>query len=596
MNSREIMPLIDGIETTVTVPGSKSYTNRALLISAMVKNSVTILEALDSDDTQAMISCLRSLMIEVEVVGERLSVVGHIGNVQPKEYTLNCRLSGTTIRFMTALSCILPGEQILTGGEGLLNRPIEDIVDALRELGAEIEYLGEAGKPPLRVKSSKLIGEKVIIRGDGSSQFISALLMIAPTLDSLQILTAGSVISKPYIDMTLQTMADFGVTIQRDKYQSFSIHKADYRAEEYTVEGDVSSASYFFAAAALTKSKITVKNVNPDSGQADMGFLEILEKSGSKVIRNNSSITVIGHGVKPFVVDMERCPDQAQTLAVLAAIAHGKTVINGIQSLRVKETERVQAIENELNRVGVLTSSTHSTLTIHGGTALGPAKINTYGDHRMAMAFSLLGLKLAGISINAPEAVNKTFPTYWDQFNSLYPSNRKSNIVLIGMRGSGKSHVAEKISKLLNLELLDLDHLLEGRLGTPIVGYVSKYGWQKFREKESDLIEKLSGVTNSVISTGGGSILDPDNTRILQSNGLIFWLSASAKTLEKRIIMSANRPPLTSASSLGEEIQLVLAERKQAYKSAANYTIETDTKTVEEIAHQVLMKLGIRTK
>jgi 3-phosphoshikimate 1-carboxyvinyltransferase len=594
MSSRQIVPLLDRVEAIITVPGSKSYTNRALLLSSLVKKVVTIHEALDSDDTQAMVGCLSSLNIAVKKSGTTLTVTGDIDDVMPGEYKLDCRLSGTTIRFMTALACILPGQQVLTGGEGLLNRPISDIVDSLRSLGAEIEYLDEHGKPPLLVKSSTLSGKSVEIRGDSSSQFVSALLMIAPALDSLEIKTTGTVISTPYIDMTLETMEKFGVKVDRDKYARFSIQNTAYDIDDYIVEGDISSASYFFAAAALTKSKITVKNVNAESSQADMGFLRILEDAGNEVIRNRTSITLIGHGVKLFNVDMELCPDQAQTLAVLASLAEGTTVISGVQSLRVKETERVQAIENELNRVGVKTSSTHSTLTIHGGTANGPARIETYNDHRMAMAFSLLGLKLTGIAINDPNVVSKTFPDYWAKFDSLYTKERRSNIVLIGMRGSGKSHVAAKLAQLVDFELLDLDRLLAKKLEMPISDFVNKYGWESFRHEEGSLIARLSTVTNSIISTGGGAVLDSHNTDILSRHGVVYWLSASPETLETRVTMSSNRPALTTATTLKEEIEIVLAERKDIYKAVADYVINTDNKAPDSIAKEILMRLGIK--
>lgn len=409
-----LYPIPHPITGSVTVPGSKSYTNRALLTAALTKNSVMIEGPLVSDDTKAMISCLKTLGISLKEADDSIEVVGSIDSVADKEYNLDAHLSGITIRFLLALSCVLPGVQTLYGEIGLNKRPVRDLVDGLRQLGAHIEYLEKEGFPPVRVTSSRLNAGRVKMSGDVSSQYFSALLMIAPLIQgAMTIEVEGEQISRPYIDMTLDTMRQFGVVAENHNYKRYTVksHQA-YSSTFYKVEGDVSSASYFFAIAALTHSTITVHNLNPQSRQADMQFLEILAKMGSEIQYGDECITVRGHGVAQLDVDMEDCPDQAMTMAVLAAFAPGTTVIRGVQSLRVKETERVKAVEQELAKMGIYASSTHDTLTVHGGSPHG-ASIDTYGDHRMAMSFAIAGMCIPEVRINHPEVVGKTFPGFW---------------------------------------------------------------------------------------------------------------------------------------------------------------------------------------
>ncbi len=427
MNSIVLTPLASPVEATVDIPGSKSYTNRALLIAAMTPGTVEIVRPLLSDDTEAMLSCLGALGIQSARTYSGFRISNDIHAAGAKTYDLDARISGTTIRFILALSCVVPGIKIVHGEEPLNKRPIKDLVDALRQLGAEIEYLDNEGFPPLRVTSSKLSPGTVKMSGAVSSQYLSALLMVAPLIGEVIIEVEGEQVSKPYIDMTIETMRECGVTVVNDSYMRYVIpggHR--YTVREFFVEADVSSAGYFAAIAALTKSKITLAHMNPKSLQADMGFLKTLEKMGTEIVYGDRSITVVGHGVQAMDVDMENCPDQAQTLAVLAAFAPGKTVISGVRSLRVKETERVKALETELAKMGIKTESTNDVLTIYGGNPHAPstssgqaAAIDTYGDHRMAMSFAVAGTLLPGMRINNPEVVGKTFPDFWDKLQSI---------------------------------------------------------------------------------------------------------------------------------------------------------------------------------
>lgn len=415
----ELKPLSRPAKASVEIPGSKSYTNRALFIAAMSGLKVKITNPLISDDTRAMIDCLKTLGISILEKKDCIEVFGNLKNIPNRLYNLNANLSGTTLRFLLGLSTIIPGTKILYGEAGLNKRPIEDLVSGLTQLGAKIEYLRKKGCPPVKVLTSKLSPGTIKIKGSVSSQYISAILMVAPLIGEVNIEVLGLQVSAPYIDMTIDIMEKFGVKVKNDNYKKYRVSSGQkYSAKKYAVEGDLSSAGYFLGIAALTKSEVTVKNINPYSKQADMKFVKILEKMGNKIVYGKGQIAIIGEGVLPVNVDMQDCPDQIQTLAVLATFAKGVTKISGTESLRIKETDRITALKKELKKMGIAVSSTHNTLVIHGGHPK-PARIDTYGDHRMAMSFAIAGAKLSGIQIENPDVVNKTFPGFWGELEKI---------------------------------------------------------------------------------------------------------------------------------------------------------------------------------
>lgn len=407
------------IFSEVPIPPSKSLTNRVLIIASLIKGEVVIKNPLESGDTRVMIDCLKEMGIKIEEKFGEIKVIGDIGEVREKEYKLNAKLSGTTIRFLLALSCIIPGEKIIYGEDSLNARPIGELAGALKDLGAEIEYLEKSGYPPLLVKSEKLISNNTILHGDISSQFFSAILMIAPAIGGIKISVMGKQISKPYIDITTDLMKHFGVTVKNENYKKYMIDaRQKYAKKDYTVEGDYSSAGYFLAIAALTKSTLFLKNLKKESKQADKNFLKITKKLGNEIKFEGNNLRVTGNGVKPLNVDMEDCPDQVQTLAVLLSFAKGKSTITGVRSLRIKETERVLALQKELLKMGIKTESSHDSLTIYGGNPK-PAEIDTYNDHRMAMSFAAAGTILPGMVIKNPEVVTKTFPDFWEKLERI---------------------------------------------------------------------------------------------------------------------------------------------------------------------------------
>jgi len=412
-------PLEKPVRKTIEIPGSKSYTNRALLMAALTKNAVTIYNPLISDDTVAMVECLKNLGIRIEEKANVIKVIGSFLDVKNNNYMLNTNLAATAIRFLLPLLCIVPGTKILQGKKGLNKRPIGELVHGLRQLGAEIEYLDKDGYPPLKITSSKLASTTVHMKGDVSSQFFSALFMIAPVIGGLSIEVDGIQISKPYINMTIDTLKKFGIEVINKKYQLYIINaNQEYSCNEYSVEGDFSSAGYFIAIAALTGSTFALKNLNEYSFQADKKLFSVVKKMGSKVTTKKDEIIISGKGVKAVTVNMIDFPDQAQTVATLAAFAAGKTILSGLQSLHVKETDRLKATETELKKMGIKTESTFDTLTIYGGSPKN-ATIDTYGDQRTAMSFAIAGTKIDGIKINDPDVVNKTFPAFWEKLQEI---------------------------------------------------------------------------------------------------------------------------------------------------------------------------------
>ncbi len=394
----------------IQIPGSKSYTSRALLLAALTKGVVSVVNPLWSEDTEAMVKCLQRLNLMITCSIEKIVVSNDIFNLPVCNTELFVRDSGTTFRSLLALACLIPGTQIIYGNTRLNERPIAPLVNALRQLGAKIDYLERENQAPLQITSSYLYGGKVAIPADISSQFFSVLLMIAPLIGDITIEAVGELISTPYIDMTLAMMGQPIITHNKKFY---CISKSAYQTKSYYIEGDYSSASYFFALSALTGDSYVLKNLLAFSLQADVEFLKILIEMGNHVEYSDDGLIVKGGHVQAGDFNMQNCPDQIPTMAVLMAFAKGISTITGIKSLRVKESDRVQAIQNELAKMHIQTKASENTLIIYGGKPI-PAQIETYNDHRIAMSFAIAYARLPEMQILNPEVVNKTFPTFWE--------------------------------------------------------------------------------------------------------------------------------------------------------------------------------------
>lgn len=420
---------------TITLPGSKSYTNRALLVASLATGTSILTHTLESDDTAYMNQALTSLGILIQRKKNYLEVYGTGGRLIPSpKKEIYVGNAGTTLRFLTSLLTLVPAAITLTGNTRMQERPIAPLVDALLQMHVAISYQKNIGFPPLTIQGNNFPGGTISLGGDISSQYISSLLLVAPyAQQDTTIILTSSLTSKPYIDITLDVMKSFGVTVKNNNYQQFFIpHQQRYQPREYTIEPDASSASYFLAAATLINTPLQVKNLGITSVQGDSKFIDILETFGCSVTRTKKSIG-IKKGclhVKSRIFDMNTMPDSVQTLAVLAALIPQKTTITNIATLRFKETDRIQALENELAKLGIQTSSTSNTLTITGKNIKDIKQniaIETYNDHRMAMSFAVLQLVVPTLKIKNPNCVSKSYPDFWHDFGVFknLPTNRK---------------------------------------------------------------------------------------------------------------------------------------------------------------------------
>lgn len=419
---RAITPFTAPVNAAVSVPGSKSLTNRALIVSSLAAGKSRLSNVLHSDDTRYMMSHLRTLGVALQAAEDQVEIEGRGGEFAPVQASLFCGNAGTTVRFLTATCALVPGTQTITGDERMQARPIGDLVHALSGLGAGIE--ASQGCPPVTVRSGSLRGGSVRVQANLSSQYLSALLMIAPYAQQpVSLDVAEGLVSESYVELTLDVMAAFGVTVERSEQRQFRIPPQCYRGRSYAVEGDATSAGYWWALAALTGGRITVPNVEPSSHQGDIEFLQVLERMGCTVTHNHG-VTVQGARVltSPGVVDMNRLPDGVMTLAVLAAVAEGETRIVNVANLRIKESDRLAALVTELRRVGIAAAELPDGLRIQGGGPHG-ADIETYADHRMAMSFAILGARVPGMRIGSPECVSKSYPTFFDQLEALYQAD-----------------------------------------------------------------------------------------------------------------------------------------------------------------------------
>lgn len=418
-----IRPLSGAPTAQVRVPGSKSYTNRALICAALAEGSSVLDGALFSDDTQYMAEALRTLGLNVtaETDEYRLSIQGCSGELPASEVELFVGNAGTAARFLAVMLTLGCGRYTLDGVERMRERPMGPLLDALRTLGASVEEKGKPGCLPavFRAGPKAYRSTELTLPGTASSQFFSGLLLSAPYFGGIKLNVQGRLVSQPYLDMTAQVMASFGITMMHDNYERFEVGPGKYTGTHYVVEPDASAASYFFAAAAITGGEVTVEGLGSNSLQGDLGFVDILGKMGATVKKEPNRTTVIGpkqlHGVE---VDMRDLSDTAQTLAVVAPFADSPTRITGIGFIRAKETDRVGAVVRELQKLGLDAVEEADGMVVKPG-APKPGAVSTYHDHRMAMSFALLGLKHAGIEILDPGCTSKTFPTYFKVLDQL---------------------------------------------------------------------------------------------------------------------------------------------------------------------------------
>jgi 3-phosphoshikimate 1-carboxyvinyltransferase len=422
---RPVKPVRRPLDAVISVPGSKSMTNRTLVAAALADGVSTLDGILLADDTYAMIDGLGGfgVTIAVDEPRQRAIVHGHGGVLAPGPLTVDCRLAGTVSRFLTAVAAIGPGPYTIDAAPSMRSRPMSPLVIALRSLGARID----GDRLPLVVAGGGVAGGAVALPGDVSSQFLSALLLTAPYFaEGLTVELTTELVSQPYVEMTAATMATFGVDVARRDGRHFAVPPTRYMPAEVTIEPDATAASYFWAAAAICGGRVRVRGLDRDSGQGDVRFADVLAAMGATAVHGGDGIEISVDGpLRGITVDMADISDTVPTLAAVAAFADGATRITGVGFIRRKESDRIGALVHELRRCGVAASEEPDGLLIHGlptdGSQPHGARIETYDDHRMAMSFALLGLRVPGIAIADPDCVTKTFPEYFDVLAALGP-------------------------------------------------------------------------------------------------------------------------------------------------------------------------------
>ena len=411
------------IDLIFAAPPSKSYTHRALIAAALAEGKSTIFRPLDAEDTKLTAGALRLLGIIAEEQPRRIIVTGCNGDIPNRTTTtLELENSGTSLRLLTSLALLCRHPVILTGSARMQERPIGPLAEALPALGGTVEFLKNAGFPPIRV-SGKLLGGPVTIDGSMSSQFISSILMAAPyAQEEVEVIIPTPPASASYLDITLDVMETFGAKITRDGYERFRVSPADrYKGRRYTVEGDYSSASYFFALAAVCGGRVRVKNLAEHSAQGDRQFLDALAAMGCQVTFGKEFVTVERSGeLSGITFDMSSSPDTVQTLCMVAAMAQSPTTITGISHLKFKESDRINGTADRLRSLGGHVDVGEDSLTIHPAPLHG-GPIDPANDHRTAMSFAVLGVGIGGITITDPACVNKSFPGFWESMKGVIP-------------------------------------------------------------------------------------------------------------------------------------------------------------------------------
>lgn len=412
------IPMSGPVDGTIRIPGSKSIANRAVLIASLAEGISRLDGMLYSDDTRYMMAAWKRLGSEFKDDGEYVEIKGCSGILRPCSNPIYVENAGTAARFLTAALTLGRGTYLLDGNERMRLRPIRDLIDALNALGADVRDVNRTGCPPVSISAGGLPGGEVNIPGEKSSQYISAVILAAPYADRRTTVNiVGSLVSRTYVELTISMMADFGVHCDWPTENCLVIEpNQKYSGRDYSIEGDASSASYFFGLAAVSKGRVKVRGLRSDSSQGDLGLLEILEEMGCRVHWDDNGVAVEGGPLKAVDVDMNTMSDVAPTLAVISLFAEGTTHIRNVANMRIKECDRIHAVATELRKLGAEVVESEDGLSITGMGRYSGTALDTWDDHRMAMSLSLAGLKIPGVEINDPQCVSKTFPDYFQAF------------------------------------------------------------------------------------------------------------------------------------------------------------------------------------
>lgn len=582
----QINPL-SKLDAIVSIPASKYVANRVLVLAALADGTSHIRNVPENNDINQAIKALSQLGVQIKKQDNKLIITGTNGKLKTPDKEINVGQSGTLMRFATALASLVPGKVNITGSKRIKQRPIKPLLKSLNQLGVQTASENN-GFLPISITGGSLQGGKTTIKGNISSQFISALLLIAPLArQDVEIKVTKGLVSKKYVDLTINILEKFGISVWHKNHRVFKIKcKQKIQPVRLTIPSDWSSASYFLAAAALIPGKVKIKNLNMNCVQGESKFPELLEKIGCSVNLGKDWVKVIGNNpLSGIEIDMSTMPDVVQTLAAIAVFANTKTTIKNIANLRLKECDRIKDTAAELRKLGITVKTTQDSITISPGK-IKPAIVDPHNDHRLAMSLALIGLKQK-VTILNPDCTNKSFPSFWTKLKQLGVKIETNRIVLIGLRGTGKTVVAKELSKRLLLTIISTDEKIKKHAKKTIPKIVKQDGWETFRNIESQVIKNLP-MQSTIIDCGGGVVLREKNIENIKQNSTVIWLQASTNTMKNRIQKSKNRPSLSNSKSFIDEIQDIANQRESLYKKASDHCINTDNKTIEQVAQEII--------
>ncbi|MFH0819382.1 MAG: shikimate kinase [Patescibacteria group bacterium] len=523
--------MLKPVKTQIHLSGSKSITQRALLCNYLSGNKGRVIKPLIADDTKFLQKALE----------KKLQGKIFLGN------------AGTAVRFLLPFA---PVGATITGNKYMQKRPISDLLNALEGLGIKTESLN--GCPPVKIISRNIINKEVTVDASKSSQYLSSLLMLAPTLkNGLTIKIKNKLVSRPYIDLTLDVLKQYGIKVENKNYKIFKIKHQKFKQINFKVEADSSSASYWQVYNYITGSKIEMPNLNLKSVQGDIKFIKALEK--------------LKMGKTEF--DFNKMPDMVMSMAVVSIFTNNKIKIKNIENLRIKETDRLKALNYNLNKLGIknkigknyiIIQDNNKFVETRHGVSLQKITIKSFDDHRIAMAFGILGLK-----IDNPKCVSKSYPDFWRDYKKI----KNANVVLTGMRGTGKTFFGAQWAKEWNMKFIDLDQEIERYAKMKVADIVSKNGWKYFRDLEYKITEKYSTSKNTVIATGGGTLMYKRNYNLLKNNYIILLVSEINDIL-KRIEKEKNRPALNGHDFIFE-LNEIWKQRKAKYYAVADNIVKS---------------------
>jgi 3-phosphoshikimate 1-carboxyvinyltransferase len=417
----KIVNKIRNTDVVIDAPPSKAHTLRALIISSLSAGETTIYNPLLGEDQRNIIECLKRLGVKIEAESNKLAVTGAGGKYTPIRNELNVGESGVGMNFLTSAACLSDKPVVITGSKRITERPIREVVEGLRQLGCKIEYLGKEGFPPIKVYGGRIKGGVAQIKGSKTSQYFSSIVISSPYAENkVTLKCVDEMTEKPYFDISLQMMAEFGVKAKNNNYEQIEVPSGRYSAREITIEGDYSSASFFFLAGAICKMKVTVKGLRVDTKQGDKAFLTLLEKMGCRVSETDKGVCIQGGKLSAIEQDMSNLPDLVPPLAIASAFAKGESRLTNIGHLRDKECDRLAVMVSELGKMGADAACDENALIIKGSGKIQGARIDPHNDHRIAMSFAVAGLATGNQTIEDEMCVAKSFPDFWEKFEVFY--------------------------------------------------------------------------------------------------------------------------------------------------------------------------------